>query len=254
MDVETARNRTETALQDVCARLAALAPSDEEAEKAEREAEAERAREEHAARVARFEELCPPVYRHAELVDAMQRNVPPRVLRAALAWKPAGLRSGLLLYGETGGFKTTLLFQIAQRLIVDDGERGVVLLRGDTLARDAAAAYGDPAKTEAWAKQFRRARWLLIDELFKGSVTPSAMSALFDIIEYRTAHLLPTVATSNATSERIEASAKDPAAQESVAPVLRRIKGEPGRPGFFECLHVPAPGAAVKPSRDTLRA
>lgn len=243
-EVEPPRNRTETALQDAFPRIAGPAISDEEAERREREQAEAEAREEHTARLARFEELCPPAYRHPELVEAMRQNVPARVLRAALEWRPCGLKSGLLLHGETGGFKTTILYQIARRVIVEEGGRRVVLMRGDTLARDAAAAYGDPAKTAAWAERFRRARWLLIDELFKGSVTPSAMSALFDIIEHRTANLLPTVATSNATSERIAASARDPAAQESVDPILRRIRGGHGGPGYFDCLHVPAPGAA----------
>ncbi|MCX6873945.1 MAG: hypothetical protein NTW21_09070 [Verrucomicrobia bacterium] len=114
-------------------------------------------------------------------------------------------------------------------------------MNSETLAREAAVAYGDPSRTAAWLADYKRPGWLFIDELFKGSFTPSAASAIFEIIEYRTTRLLPTVAATNATRKRIAASARDPAAQEAVAPILRRIIGEPGRPGSFECIHIPAP-------------
>jgi len=252
MEVETARTCAEMPVTDALTRFNALASQYEEngeLETRERERQEAEAVKEAETRLARFEELCPPAYRHPDMIAAMRERVPARVLDAAMNWQPCGLASGLLLHGETGGFKTTMLFELARRLVVESGERRVVLMRGDTLARDAAAAYGDPARTAAWADPFKRARWLFIDELFKGSVTPSGMSALFDIIEHRTAHLLPTVATSNANTERVAASAKDPAAQESVSPILRRIRGEPGRPGFFFCVHVPAPGGN-RASRD----
>lgn len=242
----------ETTLANAVDRFSALMEKPGELEMREQEWKEAEAAKEAAARLARFEEFCPPAYRHPDMTVAMRNRVPARVLKAIMNWRPCGLTSGLLMHGETGGFKTTILFEIARRLIVEMGERRVVLMRGDTLARDAAAAYGDPVRTAAWIDPFKRARWLFIDELFKGSVTPSGMSALFDIVEHRTAHLLPTVTTSNANSERVETSAKDPAAQETVAPIMRRIRGEPGRPGFFFCIHVPAHGGKdVNQNRET---
>lgn len=147
-------------LRAVLDRLKSSLPSPDEIERAEREQAEAEAREDQAARRQLWQSFCPPLYRLPEIVAAMRERVPARVLQAALDWRPSSTRSGLLLHGETGGFKSTILFQIARRLILEEGERRVALLRGDTLGRDAAAAYGDPAKTAAWLDPFKRARWL----------------------------------------------------------------------------------------------
>jgi DNA replication protein DnaC len=236
--------RVETAetVPGVPAAILAGLPDSEEAEARERaraEAEANRKRRQ---REERFSELCPPLYRAPEIVKAMRERVPAEILRRVFSWRPGGLQSGLLLFGPSGGFKTTMLFQILRRVMVENGERPA-FLSGETLARDAAAAYGNPAATAEWLGRFKKPGWLFMDDLFKGTMTPSASLAIFEIVEYRTARFLPTVATTNPTGERIEASARDPAAQETIGPILRRIRGDgPRIPGFFECIRIPAPG------------
>jgi len=73
-------------------------------------------------------------------------------------------------------------------------------------SRNARAAYGDPSRTAAWLAAYKKPGWLFLDEIFKESFPPSAASAIFEIVEHRTAQSLPTVAATNATSERIAAS------------------------------------------------
>lgn len=190
-------------------------------------------------RESRWKQTCPPLYREIEILESMRRIVPASIRERVFQWRWVGTRTGLLLHGETGGFKTTLMFALARRLIVEEG-RKCVLMRGDELGKDAAAAYGQPQQTDTWLARFKGAEVLLVDELFKGDIKPAATSALFSILEYRTSHLLPTIATSNATGPTVRARVGDPATAESIDAILDRVRR------YFDCIHIPGPDRGVQ--------
>lgn len=226
----------ETALGRALPFLNAPFLSDEEAEKMEREESEREQAEKLAAVMQKWKSQCFEIYRHPDVVAAAKRNP---IARKVMAWRPHGTTSGLLLYGDTGGGKTTLAFQLLRQLMAERVTEKIAVLWGSRFTAEAAEAYGDPARTSKWLREYERANLLLADDIFKGNMTPSASTALFQILEYRTARMLPTLATTNATSKELRERAKNPVAGDIMAPLLRRIRGTEDARGYFTCLLVP---------------
>lgn len=184
-----------------------------------------------------FEEVCSPLYRMESLVEAMHKNQDADKIRFVLNWRPHNEKSGLLIFSkESGTYKTTSMFQLMRRVIVEDLVKNVMFLEGQELSSSAASAYGDTKKTTKWLAEYKTARWLFIDDLFKGNLTPTMANAIFVIIEYRTKTLLPTVITTNATKQDLmkRAEEKDLGVVDAIGPLVRRIIGNKTGDGYFD--------------------
>ena len=193
-------------------------------------AEAERRRRQHLEE--RWQALCPPLYRETD-----PARLPQEHLAAVLAWQHGP--QGLLLIGPTGAGKTRAAWLLLRRLL-EEGRRIVAF---DCLAfgHEAARRFRD-GTGETWAAGVARADVVFFDDFGKMTLTERVEAELFGVIEYRTAHRLPILATSNMTGADLEAKAS----KDRGAPLVRRLR-DFCRVVVFQ----PAPGADPKKSVDT---
>lgn len=152
----------------------------------------QQAAEEKAAAIAaerrdRWEELCPPLYRQSDLARL------PAALLAAVAEYQFGAK-GLGFVGESGLGKTRAMMLLCRQLIVDEGRHGQYVT-GTAFSREVADRGHEMGK---YAAKLSRAPFLFLDDIGKGKLTDAVQAHLHDVLEERTAHLRPTLWTSNA--------------------------------------------------------
>lgn len=149
-----------------------------------------------AARCRDFWDGIPPLYRQTDKT----RLAPP--LRSAIESYEYG-PMGVGFIGMAGAGKT----RAAVLILADLMERGMstLYLPATELSAAAAGAFsGDPKEKERCREILRKSRKvkaLLIDDLGKGRLTERAESELYDILETRTSHELPTIWTSNSNAQ-----------------------------------------------------
>lgn len=156
------------------------------------EIEAEAQREAEAARRRAFWEQVPPIYRETD----KERLAP--VLRETVDGYIYGPR-GVGFIGAAGAGKTRAAVLILAGLM----EQGMktLWLPATELAAASRGAFSDSGAEKERCKellaQARKVKGLLLDDLGKGRLTDRAESDLYDILEHRTSHKLPTFWTSN---------------------------------------------------------
>lgn len=141
---------------------------------------------------ARFRAMVPPMY-----LDTDERRL-SGLLRAEIQnWTFGPL--GLGFVGRSGAGKTRAAISLLKR--EHEEGRNVFFLSATDLALNSANQFADnPAIREisrSILKLCRSAEILLLDDLAKGRMTDRAESELYDVLEYRTSHRIPTIWTSN---------------------------------------------------------
>jgi len=130
-----------------------------------------------------------PVHLNARLSDFPRPPEPPPVF----------------ISGPVGTGKTHLAVAYLVREIQKWGENSRVFIRSVDLfnkLRDSFRnSFGTPASEIT--ESFSRYRFLVIDDLGTERDTPLVQEALYDIIDHRAGHRLPTVITSNLTLNRV---------------------------------------------------
>ena len=147
---------------------------------------------------ARFRAMVPPMY-----LDTDEKRI-VTLLRAEIQnWEFGPV--GLGFVGRSGAGKTRAAVCLLQRMH-DDGHN-VFFISATDLALNSANQFADnPAIREisrSILKVCRSADILLLDDLGKGRMTDRAESELYDLLEYRTSHRLPTIWTSNSGGEAL---------------------------------------------------
>lgn len=164
-------------------------------------AEAERQRlEVVASRRARFAELVPPLYRQTDKTRLL-----PVLRDCADKWEYGA--KGLGFVGEAGAGKTRAATLILQRM--NDAGFSVAWISATRFAQAAADSFSNDAVERDEAKRIirraGRAHLLLLDDLGKERMTDRAEMQLYDLLEHRTGHELPTIWTSNSDAAGLHA-------------------------------------------------
>jgi DNA replication protein DnaC len=187
---------------------------DECAEKAQRDYEKEMARAEQESRLLAFQSLCPPLYQ-----DTDPALIYAPYVQAVESWEYGP--QGLILVGPAGKGKSRAAWMLIKRWMLE-GKR----CYGTTATQLAKAAADqwhsrveERNKAEFVIQECRGAGILLIDDLGKQKFTERAELELFDILEYRTSHKKPTIATSNADGKTF----RQMLSEDRGEPILRRL-------------------------------
>ncbi len=180
---------------------------------------AEQDEKDNAERSARlikeFNELCPPLYQDTDL-----SRVYSGFARAATHW-PYGPK-GVTLVGPAGEGKTRAAWMLLKRIHLTG--KKVYGLTGTQLGKFAADQWHSRAEEKRNAEEAiercKQCSLLLIDDLGKQKFTERAELELFDILEYRTSHLKPTVVTANSDGKEL----LNMLSEDRGEPILRRIQ------------------------------
>jgi DNA replication protein DnaC len=162
-----------------------------------KQAEQLRAAAEHA-RLARWRDLCPPVYQNTHQEDPRLNQ---KALARVLAWE-YGWR-GLVIHGKTRRGKTRAAWLLIKRLILEG--RSVEAMSAGEFARRCVEAYnqGNDALV-GWFEALTQSNVLFIDDFGKTKLTERIESEMFVIFEQRCAYMRPTIFTTNDVGKTLE--------------------------------------------------
>lgn len=176
---------------------------------------AEQREEMHQNRLSRWLELCKPAYRSTspELLPL------PHMLERCSSWACCGSSGmGLLLHGKTGLGKSRIAWLLLKRECLA-GKSVEVLTAMSGVDYAGKFEYGG-AEAWRWIKGLSNCGVLLLDDVFKSSLSEGFQSALFQIINARCERLKPMIITLNDTG----ASLVTRLSADRGEPLLRRIK------------------------------
>jgi len=123
----------------------------------------------------------------------------------------------LVLKGSTRRGKTRAMYEICKK----HANLFPVVFTAERLARMLGGCLSESASKHEKALQgICRAKLVCIDDLGKESVTPRTQADLFEIINYRIEHKLPTIITTNFDSKGLDERFKD---KDLSAPLIARI-------------------------------
>lgn len=111
-------------------------------------------------------------------------------------------RNSILFMGQPGSGKTHLSIAIANQLIENHISviymqyRDVITILKQTISND-------PEVYQAQINKYKDAKVLLIDDLFKGSITKSDINIMFEIANHRYLKKLPTIISTEKTFEEL---------------------------------------------------
>lgn len=140
----------------------------------------------------------PPLYQNTEI-----ERLKPILTQSVLSWKYNPI--GIGIRGESGSQKTRaavcLLYK--QRML----GHSVMFLKATDITRYAVEQFSSDKEIHSEAlqaiRQAQNVHLLLIDDLGKGRLTPSAEELLYDILDKRSERQLPVIWTANVTSSQL---------------------------------------------------
>ena len=191
---------------------AACAPAVEARLDAEvRQAEADQVQ---AERLARWETICPPLYR-----DTDPARLPGRLVAAAAAWSFSSL--GLAFVGPSGRGKTRAMMLVGRRMVMDEG-RTFAFVAASTFSHEVSrrAGSGTPGDLDNYLHWLCRVHVLFLDDVGKGRLTDRVEAEFYHVIEQRTAHCRPILFTANARAADLQAGMSEDRGE----PIVRRLR------------------------------
>ena len=148
----------------------------------------------------RWNGLCPPEFQKD--IDWTYRRAKQHNLDEIMAWRYGS--KGLLIHGTTGLCKTRFLYQLLRREF-DIGRSMFVMSHSTWRMKCAAIAQDSQAKLIKWVHWQSTVDIWALDDLGKGQITPSSEEALEEIVNQRTMHGRPIIATTMHDMASLEA-------------------------------------------------
>ena len=164
-----------------------------------------------------FTDLCPPLYRETDI-----RRLPAVNYRQIMAWRYDA--KGLLLTGASGLGKTRCAWKLIERIICEDKPLMTfkwydAIQWGSTVSRK----FFDVEITEEWLDYLGKVDILFLDDLFKSKMSEAQESAVYDVVERRSANKKPLLITMNATAATIKARMTEAGRSERYEAIMRRL-------------------------------
>ena len=162
-------------------------------------------------------EKCPPRMQEwvlrggAEFMDAQW-------FRQVVEWRPDESGYGLVIRGDSGSGKTTAVWSLIRECEMERGIRAR-FINAVQLFRDCARTNRDLSAN--W--EILKCRLMCIDDLGKEPITRTWAATLWELIDYRYAHKLPTVITTRYKGIDLE-SRFDDQAGEVAQDIIGRIR------------------------------
>jgi DNA replication protein DnaC len=194
--------------------LFADAPCDECGEANQNKFAAQQAEDRRQAAFNAWSIVCPPLYRETDF-----NRLPAKYQAVVKNWKFGW--KGIGLVGQAGTMKTRTAFQILERHHFEGISCEAV--SAQRFSRICVDQFSDSrelkkAASERLAK-FGTVQILLIDDIGKGKMTDRAEMELFDLLETRTSHKLPTIWTANAKGDDLLRMMSEDRGE----PIIRRL-------------------------------
>ena len=184
-------------------------------DKADAEYTQQQTDQEMAQRLNTFTSQCPPLYQDTD----PSRLYAPYV-QAVDEWKYSP--QGLLLVGPAGKGKSRAAWMLLKREIM--AGRRCYGITATQLAKAAADQWHSRAieryHAEIMLWEAKGCSILFLDDLGKQKFTERAETELYDLLEYRTSHKKPTIATSNSDGK----SFRQMLSEDRGEPILRRLQ------------------------------
>lgn len=154
--------------------------------------------EQTAAWETAFWQIVPPLFKGTDI-----KRLNADAVRAVNEWKYTS--RGIGLRGSSGTGKTRCAVILLKRQ--HDKGRKVGYLKATNLTRCALDMFSDDKVTKAKAhtiiQNATKCEILLLDDIGKGRLSPSAEECLYSILDTRSEGLLPTIWTTNANSQQL---------------------------------------------------
>jgi len=165
-------------------------------------------------REAAWEKLCPPLYRTTD-----HARIPAPFRNAITSWSYSP--RGLGFIGAAGQCKTRSAYALLRRH--HEQGRSCEAVSTTAFASLCLRQFSDDRDAKQFASvalsRIRYVDLLLIDDLGKSRMTERCEVEFFDLLEYRTSHLLPTLWTANARGNELLALMSPDRGE----PILRRL-------------------------------
>ncbi len=153
-------------------------------------------------RLKLFQKLCPAAYQQTDV-----NRLPPAQFAEIMAWQYGP--TGLLLSGEPRKGKTRCSWQLIHRLmVVDRREIRIKFFDCGGFADAIEQAFKDETKHE-FVREVSTVPLVFMDDFGKNKFTERVEMELFNMIDRRTANLLPLIVTTNDTGESLAARMSD---------------------------------------------
>ncbi len=154
---------------------------------------------------ARWRILCPAKFREPYRVELVPESVNREKIKAVLDWifNPIGL----WIIGDTGLAKTTSVFKMLYREVIEKN-RSAVIIDGIAFANGCSVAFSDSTRTEKWLREMAKPDILFIDDFAK-RLTPATQTGFFAVLDRRTSNLKPIIITTNVSGQALFESRRD---------------------------------------------
>jgi DNA replication protein DnaC len=161
-----------------------------------------------------FWEMVPAIYKTTD-----ETKINSKLKRAIYEWKFGP--TGLGFKGPSGSQKTRAAVLLLHSL--HKGGRSVFYLKATNLTKNAVEAFSEDKAIKKHALESIRhateCQALLLDDIGKGRLSPSAEESLYALLDTRTENMLPTIWTTNADSSQLH----DMMSEDRADAIMRRL-------------------------------
>lgn len=158
----------------------------------------EEQRQKSEQRENEFWAMVPKIYQTTD-----ESQIAPQLKKAISEWKYGPI--GIGFKGPSGSQKTRASVLLLHSL--HRGGRSVFYLKATNLTKNAVEAFSDDKAIKKHALESIRhateCQILLLDDIGKGRLSPSAEESLYALLDTRTENMLPTIWTTNADSSQL---------------------------------------------------